>query len=146
AVAEVESEVRRFADERVQKWVLREALIVGIINCGLGTAIWIALAAMMGRPTRILLYLVAVVCILVTSFVYRFLPAARLMAARRRRISTELGVNVQLPGRNPDGYFSDARPAAVEVPDDAMRPSTRKDPQLLSGAQLLEWLGMKKVS
>jgi hypothetical protein len=134
---EVRAEVRRVAEERLQRRAYREyatltaAIMIGSLMIYTGP---LALAILPLWFGGVALYYARL----------RKRSAMAIMATRRRRVSKELGEDVQIGGRGMDGFLHD--PVYMknpEMPDAQFESSTEPDPETLDLHELLESMGAR---
>jgi hypothetical protein len=130
----VREQVRGEAEKRLQRRMLREYSLLSVSSAAMvAPAMWWlgALAFVLVPPVT-----------MVMSRAYAAIrrnSAIATYAARRRRISAELGVDVRV-GETRTGSLAIRQPEPV-LPDDSIASSSDVDPAQLEMELLLEWLG-----
>lgn len=129
---EVRDQVRLEAEKRLQRRMYREYSGIAVASAAVTAPamFWIGGVALAYAP------LLALGLSRVYAWVRRN-SAIATYAARRQRISRELGVNVQIGERKSE------RQRSLDVPDAAIAKTSDVDPSQLEMTRLLEWLGAR---
>jgi hypothetical protein len=133
----VREQVRLEAEKRLQRRMYREWSAVGVASFALAVpaAYFVGMAG---------LFLGAAIMPVVARGYARVRKnsAMATYAARRQRLSAELGTNVALPEVRED-LFGRKHPSGMQVPDEAIAQLVDLDPEHLEMEKLLAWLGAR---
>jgi hypothetical protein len=134
---EVREQVRLEAEKRLQKSMYREYSVLALTSGAVVAPAmwWLGGLAFVLVPPVTMMVARAYAAIKRNSAIATF-------AARRRRISAELGVDVQIDEMEDRG-LGGKRKAPYQIPDDKIANTADVDPLQLEMEPLLAWLGAK---
>lgn len=134
---EVREQVRLEAEKRLQKSMYREYSVLALTSGAVVAPAmwWLGGLAFVLVPPVTMMVARAYAALKRNSAIATF-------AARRRRISAELGVDVQIDEMEDRG-FGQKRKTPYQIPDDKIAATADVDPLQLEMEPLLAWLGAK---
>jgi hypothetical protein len=123
------------AEERLQRRAYREYAILFTSIVLAGTSIYLGPLALVVSPLSLL------------GIAFYFLRLKRrsamaILASRRKRLSKELGTDVQIGGRS-RGILTEPHPMGPDIADATFDESVEPDPETLDIKELLKWMGAR---